>query len=430
MSLFSARPSDIARQLRRGGLARSMWYTLFFFAAIPLTVMTLAALLISRFVLQDEVVGQMQSLVTAQIGEAQLELRVKQIRLDRIVRRPSFESATQILLHQSRGGTFFILSKNSIESMFAEINREADSPVFNQYLIFDEQGEILIASKDEWEGQSLSNLAIFEALKEADGESLAVFDFGALYPGQLVFLTLEKYRTSDNVPHATIIGITEPQAVVAILNSLTDLAPDSNAYFVTNDDWYITIDQHTGEQARMVSSTDQAGKLNAIFSPMDVGSAALAPATAKFTNSDGVRMLAQAVWVPELSAGVVLEVPSNTIFGGLNSLIALMLAIYFFTVILVTWVTNFTTRRAAWCNPSNRCLPLQTVLLRVIGMSVRGCRARMKSASWQLPLIRWQTSLAAYIPRCANRCRSVPARSARRRKWRRELQLHLISTNC
>ncbi len=341
MSLSSA-PSNLnSRQVHRGGLARSMRRTLSYFAFIPLTVMAITASLIAGYVLQEEVVGQMRSLVKANVSEAQDELIIKQIRLDRITRRPSFESATQILLHQSRSSTFFVLSKNSIEALFAEINGETNSPVFNEYLMFDEKGEILIASQNEWEGLSLSDLALFETLREADGKSLAVFGFGTLYPSQMVFLTVDQYRTSDNVSRATIVGITEPLFITPLLKSLTDLKPDSNAYFVTQDGLYVGIDRHTGEPTPFNSSADQVSRLNDVFA----NGAELAPATVRYTNSAGIAMLSQAVWLPELSAGIVLEVPFNTISQRLVVLGLSLGAIYLLAWVLVPGVVNYATRR-------------------------------------------------------------------------------------
>ncbi len=76
----------------RGGLARTLVGTLLVFTFIPLALMGGAAYLRTRTLLRDQVVGQMQAQISDQVGQVELAIKTKEIRLDRLVRSPDFIS--------------------------------------------------------------------------------------------------------------------------------------------------------------------------------------------------------------------------------------------------------------------------------------------------------------------------------------------------
>src|SRR5512137_770342 len=76
----------------RGGLARTLVGTLLVFTFIPLALMGGAAYLRARALLRDQVVGQMQAQISDQVGQVELAIKTKEIRLDRLVRSPDFIS--------------------------------------------------------------------------------------------------------------------------------------------------------------------------------------------------------------------------------------------------------------------------------------------------------------------------------------------------
>jgi GAF domain-containing protein/HAMP domain-containing protein len=332
------------KQKRRGGLQRSMLGMLVVFSLIPLLLMAGATYLASRNLLRAQAVAQMQSLVTGQMKDAQDRMKIKQIRLDRTVHRPDFASAVQTLLHQTRVSPYFIEGQRLIASVFDELNREGVDPIFNQYFIIDPSGEVLTSSTAEWNGKNIKASSLFGVLRSADAQSYGVYDFTPFYPGQFILLTVDQYRTSDGVARATIVGISEQQSAAQILKSIEDLSPSSRAYFVSNYGGFISLDQYTGDLSPFVSSPDQRDALNLKFDPMKQTGSSFAPATVAFKNERGEPVIAQAAWLKELNIGIVLEVPSSSIFGQLSSLIPFTILVFVGLAIAlalaIRWYTN------------------------------------------------------------------------------------------
>src|SRR5512135_3185106 len=72
-----------------GGLARSLVRTLLIFTFIPLIIMAGAAYLRSRALLREQVVGQMQAQLRDQLSRLDIDVKTKEIRLDRLVHGPT-----------------------------------------------------------------------------------------------------------------------------------------------------------------------------------------------------------------------------------------------------------------------------------------------------------------------------------------------------
>src|SRR5512142_3280032 len=72
-----------------GGLARSLVRTLLIFTFIPLIIMAGAAYFRSRALLREQVVGQMQAQLKDQLSHLDLDVKTKEIRLDRWTHGPN-----------------------------------------------------------------------------------------------------------------------------------------------------------------------------------------------------------------------------------------------------------------------------------------------------------------------------------------------------
>lgn len=319
--------------------------TLVVFTFIPLALMAGAAYFRTRQLLREQVVTQMQNLVTTEMNAAQNAMKVKQIRLDRIARRPDFASAMDVLLTEARGTPASTEARNKVISIFEQINREEGTPVFNLYFIANEEGVIVAASDRDWENTSLGSASIYTELRGLDNQSFGVFDFTPFYPGQFSLVTVDQYRASNGVARAMIAGLSDEQYALAILKSLVDLTPSSRAYFVSNYGGYVGLDPYTGELQKFLSAAEQREALNGAFAPMMEPNAEFMPTTVEYRNEVGEPVLAQAIWLNELHSGVVLEVPTVSIFGHLNSLIPFTVIIVIVTLVFLVVTISTSTNR-------------------------------------------------------------------------------------
>lgn len=336
-------PIRVERSRFRGRLARSIVQSLLFLTFIPLIVMGGAAYLRARALLRAQAVEQMQALVSAQVVDVQTTIQTKQIRLDRIVRRGDFAAAIESGLNLRRGSEAFNASREQILGAYQAVNKQEASPTFNQFFILRPDGVIQFASNTEWEGIVLDS-AILESLRQGNLQSLAIYDLPPIYPGQFVLLTLRQYTNSSGASLATVVGVSEPQAAEAILQTLVKFSPDAEAYFVTLQGEFVGIDPFTSELTRFDPSASQSQSLLATFDEMEAG-VAPGPHTVEFTATDGRPVLAQSVWLTNLNTGIVLEVHQSTILGQLNTLVPFTIAIFVITLAAMWIVIGVATNR-------------------------------------------------------------------------------------
>ena len=134
----------------QGGLARTLVRTLLVFTFIPLALMGGAAYLRSRALLQSQVVAQMQVQIVDQVGDVDLSIKTKRIRLDRLVRNADFQSTAQRALNS--GGVGVESLRTEMNELVRATSLEGGRATFNHYFLMDLSGRIVLGSKPEWDG--------------------------------------------------------------------------------------------------------------------------------------------------------------------------------------------------------------------------------------------------------------------------------------
>ena len=344
MRIAKSLPNFFSQPFKQGGLASRIIWRLAIATLVPLLLMAGAAYLRTRQLLEDQVVTQMQNLVTTEMDAAQNDMKIKQIRLDRIARLPDFIAAMDVILHKERGTPSFTEARNKAMSIFEQINREEGNPIFNVYFVANTDGVILASSERKWEGVSLADLPHYQDILTADDQSFGIFDFLPFRPGQFSLVTINQFRTADGTASAAIGGISEEQYAVSILKPIVDLTPFSRAYFKSDYGGFLGLDSYTGGIKSFASAEGQTHELDEAFALLKQPDAEFKPTTVKYVNENGASVIAQAIWLDELKTGVVLEVPDESVFGHLNSLIPFTIAVFFGAFIamgtIIIWSTN------------------------------------------------------------------------------------------
>ena len=301
----------------RGSLALSLVRTLLLFTLIPLLLMASAAYTRTRALLKEQVVAQNQRLMTTQLEQLETTIKTKEIRLDRLTRRGDFGIAIELALHANPKSETFADIRNNLLAQFVRANEE-DQPVFNQFLIVDTDGKIQIASKKEWEGAIINNIE--SLLANEEHRTALVYDFQPFYPNQVAILTVVRYKTASGSLLGTVIGITESQSAQEALNALINLSPTADAYYVLPANVFISADPYTRALTPFNPSASQQNAIVSAFQKTKFQKDISLPTALEFDAGDNVPMLAQAIWLPSINAGIVLQVRQQEIFGQLNSL--------------------------------------------------------------------------------------------------------------
>ncbi|MGC8856444.1 MAG: GAF domain-containing protein, partial [Anaerolineae bacterium] len=334
-TLFSS-PHDNERVKFRGSLTRSLIQTLLLLTFIPLFLIAGAAYLRAQTLLREQALFQMKNLLTSQVSELRTELKVKSIRLDRLVRRTDFSSLLERATHASRKSADFSSLRNEILGELRDLNVEDAESTFSQFLVTDSNGSIEIASKAEWEGTSLTQTAIAEILKSGKPEMIALYDFWPLYPNQIILLTIQPYKTPGGSLLGTVIGISETPNLLSILQPASSLQSSAiDSYYFVPPSTFVKADPYTREILRFNPTSSQQAQLTAAFESLMTGQDS--QPSLEFLNPDGKAVIAQAQWMPEIKAGIVLEIDKSIVFGQLNSLVPFTLALLGISLIATTF---------------------------------------------------------------------------------------------
>lgn len=326
----------------RGGLARTLVRTLLILTFIPLVLMGGAAYLRAQALLRNQVVGQMQAQITQQVGEVELTIKTKEIRLDRAVRSPGFSSQVYQALSTSPSELGSL--RDQFTQNFRAVNPEVGRATFNQFLLLKPDGTIQLASNPAWEGQSIRDLPSFQAIMKANHQSLAVYDAAPLYPKQLVLFTISQDVTSSGAPIATLVGITESQELQSILQNLAATSSGAQALFVTSTGTIVGNDPYTNEMTAIEAPASEVNPIMTALKGM-MDQAEMAPQSVDFTMQDGSRAFGQVLWLSSIQAGIVYGIDQNQVFGALNSLIPFTIAIFVAALAAMAFVTWLGARR-------------------------------------------------------------------------------------
>lgn len=327
-----------------GGLARTLVRTLIIFTFIPLILMAGAAYLRARDILRQQVVGQMQAQLRERLGQVDLTIKTKEIRLDRLVRGESRAAQLESLLHNASTTADYSALRTDLSNQLRSVDVDTGRATFSEFFLADTAGTIRLASRPEWQGQSLSKASFYPGLASADRQSFTIYDAGPLYPQQLVLATVSQVKSSAGAPLGIIVGITESQELQSVLADLVALNPNSQAYYVTTGGTIVGTDPYTSQISLVALPSSQQQIINSAMQTL-MKAPASNPETVQFTDNSGVAAFGQAAWLDYMQAGIIYELPQQTIFGPLNSLVPFTVALVLASLLSMGLVLSFGARR-------------------------------------------------------------------------------------
>ncbi|MBV6395558.1 MAG: hypothetical protein HFACDABA_01135 [Anaerolineales bacterium] len=333
----------------RGSLARTIIWALAALSFIPLTVMAATAYARARALLGDQIESQMQNLVSSQVATTEKQIKVRQIRLNRAIRQANFQNAMNAILRLDKDNPLYIESAQTIETIFFDLNREGAEPVFTKFIIFLPEGEVILGSDPGWVGINLKDNSLFETLRSASAQTIGLYDFSPFIRGEFAMLTVEQHRPLSGSSQATIVGISEQQTAISILEALGALAPETaRAYFVTERGGFIGMESYTNTLEPFTTSIEQRTTVTEALDGLKNAPPETKLSTVYYPNESGEAVIAQVAWMEELQAGLILEIPQTSVFGQLNSLVPFTLLVYgglaLATILAALWITSRITR--------------------------------------------------------------------------------------
>jgi len=272
----------------------------------------------TRNLLHEQAATQSANLLVNQIKIIDREIRAREDFLQKRVANENLTTLFELALHANPQSNEFHKIRNQFIASFHE-----DTPVFDQVMLVDFNGNIKIASTEAWQGQALApDMVQLEEL-----HSIAIHGLAPFYEKEFLLITSVPYKTTRGSTLGAVIGLTYGDNLQQLVQPLNGLTPYANSYFVLSDHTLIANDPDTGEFIRIGSSNDTGTEIAASLSEM-MNNKAQTPVALDTTSPAGDPVLAQLIWFPGMQSGVVLEVNSRDIYSEVNSLIP-------FTLLLV-----------------------------------------------------------------------------------------------
>ena len=143
----------------KNSLARSVAIALLFFAMVPVSIMGLTGYLQARRLLREQTASQIHNITHTLAESFDSSINNKIIRLERISKRVSFLDAAENLNNANSA-----LYQEKINAEFDLINRPLGKPLFDGFILLNNDGSIYAASESSWVGTSLAESPYLEKI--------------------------------------------------------------------------------------------------------------------------------------------------------------------------------------------------------------------------------------------------------------------------
>jgi GAF domain-containing protein/HAMP domain-containing protein len=309
---------------------------------IPLLLIGGGAYIRSREILEEQATAQMASALQAQIESLR----------DWLLRRHSrlyIDTTRQQLLDQ----TADLLDDSNEDS--AQITREIldemrywkDEEIFNDLFILRLSqdgipGEILISTNKSYEGISPSS---FISLPIDRIDTLPFFTLADLNIDNFSFVSSAPMRSHGmKKPDSLLVGINSGLQIGALLDTMQVYWEQRGIYRIERGNTFLLMKPNIAIQLPRYSAEPIAE--SDIDHPVFNSPVTSTSETLAYTRSDGEQILATYQWLPEWNMALVIELPQEQAFSGLNAMAPFTIGLILVTILLVALLIPLVARRS------------------------------------------------------------------------------------
>jgi len=345
MSIPADSSSSPLDQRFRGRLRNNFLLVLLPISMMLIAIMGGAAYMRARTLLEEQVNAQLSFNLQSLAVQIDKWLTTKTTRLDLAIRSETFQEAMdEALAIDDPVDPAFLPLRETVLDELRTTTQKGGNLLFNHFLVLTPEGEILIASRSDWEGVSLANKEYYNAIS-SDAMSIAVYAPDPLYSDQITILTSIPYYYSNNTLRATIVGISSSISIQNILQDVTRFHPDAKSYIITTRDEFIGLETYKNELTLLQPSTQQANLLLPLKDSYTYNVPGQQYKVLSLLTFEETPVVAIYTWVPSLDIGLVIELPQEIAFGPLNALAPFTIIMTGFMGILLGILTWIATQR-------------------------------------------------------------------------------------
>ncbi len=328
----------------RRSLGRRMALVLLPLVLIPVILIGGTGYLRSRTILERQAENQLTSAATSQATRMLEWAQTREQRLQLGSQLSALRDPLSRLLHEQQSPEERAADMASVREELDSLRSSEGQVLFSQAAILDpDSGTILVATEENWEGQSPPD-SIRERMDMVSTQTFAAYDDTLFSPGSVSLMSYSPMRTGTTQgPDAVLIGVNLETRVGALIEELQVFSQQRGVFREQVGTTFLVMEPGTIVQLPRYSMAPEAitGSDHEVFRLVGENPAG----TATYTGLTGETVLGAYEWIPDIGLGVVVEVPTDTIFGELNSLFPFIATLIVVTGVLTVLVAIFATRR-------------------------------------------------------------------------------------
>jgi GAF domain-containing protein/HAMP domain-containing protein len=312
---MKAQSTEPARTTRRfdARLARNMVIVLLPLTLLPILLLGGGTYLRTFTFLRDQITTQLTTLVDGQAGQIAVRMQAKDNFLATMVYDPNFTIPLNTAMRISHSSPAFIGVRDQLLFDFNTLRSTESEPSFSHFFIVNHDKIIIAASNPNWEGLDLSGSLLEEMLGQTT--SKALYNASPIYQDRFTVFNTRPYIDSRGVVQATVFGVADATATRRDLMSSMVANPAMKAYLITQDGYFIGLNQAKTGLTVLAQPTDvQKTNLLSLVAGPNQGR------PREFRSFDNRIVLAYGKYLPGLQAGFIAELPRQTAFAPLAGL--------------------------------------------------------------------------------------------------------------
>lgn len=318
-----------------GRLANRMLLILLPVLLLPVLLMGSIAYFRSYTILRGQITQQLTSNVEAKTRQIEERIETKRKFLTQLAAQNTFTTPLNEFLTSTPENSKYLFLRADLLLTFQSKTLAESKPSFDQLLIADLNGKILAATNKEWEGMNLSGSQM-ESLLGTE-KTLAVYNSIPLYINRFLVLCSVPYTVPGD-HKVTIIGVSESNDPIQDLESSMLIHPDALAYYFTKDGFFLGLNPDKSGFIPLEPEAKQKAGLLPLITGGDKSG------FGEYLSFNSHPVYAYAKWIPELEAGIVVELPRELIAGPLFKLAFSIFGLVGLTVIVLGAIIWLGTR--------------------------------------------------------------------------------------
>ncbi len=307
---------------------------------IPTLLMGWIVFTRARALMLEQISERMRVFSSQATGEVSSWLLDKNLALDRLSRNVDFQQNLETLLQLSPTTPEYSSLQNEILSQLREMNPVGVEPIFNYLMFLDNQGKIIVSSNNAWENLDLSQEPYYQN-KIISSTRLTFIDIlpkpfyidDSTYNLDVVMMTSLPITNTQNEPIGHFLGLSASPSLQANLELNSSFLPENNIFIINDSEKFAGITDLTTVDS-FAPETPSAGQLALIN--RGPSNTALA---SSYTTYDGEQVLGLYSFYDLLNIGVIVETPSKSVLGPIESFapfaVGIMVATVFGLAVLI-----------------------------------------------------------------------------------------------